>query len=104
MKYQFGMKYGVSSMASLLITTVPNIISILKRNQRNNIMFTDSALSNYDFSNIKLFVLSLLIVGIALLPVSQLFAQNDNTLTYSEYLKIVIEEHPIIKTAELNTD
>lgn len=65
-------------------------------------MFTESAISNYYSTYIKVFIL--FILSIFLVPYSQVYSQNDNTLTYSEYLKIVLEEHPIIKTAELNTD
>lgn len=67
-------------------------------------MFTQCDIS-YTFRNIKRPFVFLFVLIIALAVTTEnSYSQDENTLTYSEYLKIVIEEHPVIKTAELNTD
>jgi outer membrane protein TolC len=67
-------------------------------------MFTDGAISKVYNTSVKTFVYKLLALCIFVIPFNQALSQDESTLTYSEYLKIVLEEHPIIKTAELNTD
>ena len=67
-------------------------------------MFTDRNISHFSRFFQRAFICLLALFVVQVFSTESAYSQDENTLTYSEYLKIVLEEHPIIKTAELNTD
>ena len=67
-------------------------------------MFTHSSISHSYIFFQRAFICLFALFVVQIFSTERAYSQDDNTLTYSEYLKIVLEEHPIIKTAELNTD